>query len=150
MWKIRKRISEFLPNSPPPILEVTEPVIKAIELMRDKNRSAVLVVSEGRLVGIFTGRDFLERVAGPGLSSQTLLGEVMTRDPDTLSPADSIAYVIERMAGRGYRNVPIVVDGRPVGQLSVRDVISHLSTIFAGLESGDDRSSRDWIDLGGG
>jgi CBS domain-containing protein len=109
-------------------------------------------MASGDLVGIFTGRDFLNRVAAEKRKpAETLLGEVMTKAPETLGPDDCVSYAIDRMANGGFRNVPIVADGRPVAVISVRDVMTHLAEVFAEIEEGDaDDEMKDWVDIGGG
>jgi CBS domain-containing protein len=116
---------------PVPCVTVTPdaPVSQAVGLMAEEHLSSTMVVSEGVLVGIFTERDFLNRVAAAGLaSSTTVIRDVMTADPESLKATDSVGAAIDLMAVRGYRNVPIVDDARrPVGVLRVREVIAHLA-----------------------
>ena len=123
-------------------------VAQAVALMSDEHLSSTMVVENDVLVGIFTERDFLNRVAAAGLSpAQTLVRDVMTRDPKSLKASDSVGSAIDLMAGRGFRNVPIVDDlGRPVSVLRVREVIAHLAfqlrRVDASEESAFDSESR--------
>jgi len=127
---------------------------EAVAVMRTEKASCVLVTEGDELRGIFTERDFLVRVAAPGLPiAQTRVSEVMTANPETLQQPDSVAHGIHLMAEHGYRNVPIVDSaGSPVALLGVPEVVDHLDAIFSGDEDegdiypGDD----DWIDIGGG
>jgi CBS domain-containing protein len=108
-------------------------VHEAIERMLAGRRAGVLIVDAGgRLTGIFTERDVLTRVVGPGRDPRsTRLGEVMTRDPEALTAADRIAYAIHSMSVAGYRTVPLVdADRRPVGIVTVNDVIRWLAALF--------------------
>ena len=105
----------------------------AIERMLDRRQAGVLVVdAEGRLTGIFTERDVLTRVAGRGRDArQTRLGEVMTAHPDALTAGDRIAYAVHSMSVAGYRTVPLVdADRRPIGVVTVNDVIRWLAGLF--------------------
>ena len=111
------------------------------------------------MIGIFTGNDFLNRVAAAHLDpNATTLGEVMTVHPETLKRRDCVTYAINRMAVRGFRNVPIVDDdGKALGAITVWDVMRHLGEIFDEIESApklvdpaSDISSVTWIDTGGG
>jgi CBS domain-containing protein len=117
----------------PVCLRENATVQEAIERMLARRQAGVLIVdAEQRLIGIFTERDVLTRVAGRGRDSrQTTLGEVMTRDPDALGPADRVAYAVHSMSVAGYRTVPLVdAERRPLGVVTVSDVIRWLAGLF--------------------
>jgi CBS domain-containing protein len=108
-------------------------VHEAITEMGDKGRAAVVIVDEsGRLIGIFTERDLLRRVAVPGLDPrQTRLGDVMTPNPEALAPHDLIAYAINRLHHASYRTIPLVDSGRkPIGVMTVHDIVQWLADLF--------------------
>ena len=99
-------------------------VAEAANLMKKGNVGAVLVVDEGRLVGIFTERDALFRVVAPGLEpSKTKLCDVMTRDPTTVAPDETFGYALLLMHEKGFRHTPVVENGRPVGVVSARHAL---------------------------
>ena len=99
-------------------------VIAAARLMRDHNVGAVMVVEDGRLAGVFTERDALFRVIAEGRNvGTTALGEVMTRNPQTITPDKPFADALHLMYEGGFRHVPVVEDGRPVGMISARDAL---------------------------
>lgn len=99
-------------------------VLEAAKLMKRSKVGAVMVVENGRLVGIFTERDALFRVIADGRDAQhTQLSEVMTRSPQTLHPDRSFADALHIMHTGGFRHVPVVEDGRPVGMISARDAL---------------------------
>ena len=99
-------------------------VTEAALLMREKNIGATMVVQGDQLAGIFTERDALFRVVAPGLDGKTtLLAEVMTRNPQTLSPDDYFARALHLMHAGGFRHVPVVEDDRVVGMVSARDAL---------------------------
>jgi len=117
----------------PICLRETATVSEAIERMLARRQAGVLVVdAEGRLIGIFTERDVLTRVAGRGRDArQTRLAEVMTRDPEALGVNDRVAYAVHSMSVAGYRTVPLVdADRRPIGVATVNDVIRWLAGLF--------------------
>jgi CBS domain-containing protein len=117
----------------PVCLPATATVQEAIERMLLHRQAGVLVVDAGgRLAGIFTERDVLTRVAGQGREARrTMLGDVMTPDPEALGPADRVAYAVHSMSVAGYRTVPLVdADRRPVGVVTVSDVIRWLAGLF--------------------
>jgi len=124
---------QMLGPAEPICLPESAPVSDAIERMLSRRQAGVLVVdAEGRLAGIFTERDVLTRVAGRGRDArQTRLGEVMTAGPDALTAGDRIAYAVHSMSVAGYRTVPLVdADRRPVGVITVSDVIRWLAGLF--------------------
>ena len=99
-------------------------VTEAARLMKEGKVGAVLVVEEGRLVGIFTERDALFRVIAPGLDpAKTELRGVMTRDPTTVAPDETFGYALLLMHERGFRHTPVVENGRPVGVISARHAL---------------------------
>jgi len=123
----------LLSPAEPICLAETATVHEAIERMLARRQAGVLVVdAAGRLTGIFTERDVLTRVAGPGRDPrQTPLAAVMTRDPEALGPGDRVAYAVHSMSVAGYRTVPLVdAERRPVGVVTVGDVIRWLAGLF--------------------
>jgi CBS domain-containing protein len=104
-------------------LSPDDTVADAAALMAERRLGAVMVVERGRLAGIFTERDMVSRVVAGGRDpGATALAQVMTPDPDTLAPEDFAREALQRMAAKGYRHLPVVEDGRPVGMVSVRDL----------------------------
>lgn len=104
----------------PPETSVSE----AARLMARKKVSAVMVVEHGRLVGIFTERDAVYRVIAMGRDVRTTrLAEVMTPDPDTVTPEESFGYAMLMMHERGFRHAPVIENDRPVGIVSARHAL---------------------------
>ena len=99
-------------------------VAESARKMLDLNIAAVVVTGEGgKLTGIVTERDLTRRVLAKGLEAEkTTIGDIMTRDPDTLNPGDSAADALELMHTRHYRHLPVVDAGRVVGMVSIRDL----------------------------
>ncbi len=96
----------------------------AARRMAEAGTGAVLVVEDGRLTGIFTERDALFRVIATGRDTRaTTLGEVMTHDPRTVTPQESFGYALLLMHEHGFRHVPVVQGGVPVGMVSARDAL---------------------------
>ena len=96
----------------------------AAALMQEGRVGAVLVVEDGRLVGIFTERDAVYRVMAAGRDpSTTLLKDVMTADPLTVAPEETFGYALLLMHEKGFRHAPVVVDGRPIGVVSARHAL---------------------------
>lgn len=117
----------------PVCLPETTTVNEAVGRMLAGHQAAVLVVDrERRLVGIFTERDVLTRVVGKGFDPhQTLLSQVMTRDPEALSPQARVCYAVNRMSVAGYRTIPLVDNERhPIGIVTVNHFIKWLADLF--------------------
>jgi CBS domain-containing protein len=96
----------------------------AARLMAEKKVGAVMVVEDGGLVGIFTERDAVYRVIAQGRDARTTrLAEVMTPDPDTVTPEESFGYALLLMHERGFRHAPVIENGRPVGIVSARSAL---------------------------
>lgn len=99
-------------------------VAEAARLMRERAVGAVMVLDEGKLVGVFTERDALFRVVAESRDVQTTrLSEVMTSRPRTVSPDMAFSDALHIMHEGGFRHVPVVRDGRPVGMISCRDAL---------------------------
>ena len=154
MRRIQKTIDQFIADAPLPAVTPDDQVTAAMETMKTQRLDCVLVLEGDRLVGIFTERDFLNRVTAQQRNpAETRIRDVMTAEPETLRPHDAIPYAINRMVVRGFRNIPIVDDqGKAVAVLDVRDIISHLSEVFDDLVQGKviENEWDEWTDIGGG
>jgi len=81
-------------------------------------------VERERLTGIFTERDALFRVIAEGRDPQaTLVRDVMTRDPQTIAPERPFGHALHMMFEGGFRHVPVIENGQPVGVVSARDAL---------------------------
>jgi len=99
-------------------------VSDAVRLMKHANVGAVLVVDDGRLVGIFTERDAVYRVMALDRDPQaTRLAEVMTREPITVAPDDAFGAALLLMHENGFRHAPVLEDGRLIGVVSARNAL---------------------------
>lgn len=99
-------------------------VSNAAKLMAHKNVGAVLVVENERLVGIFSERDVVFRVIAQGLEAKTTtLTQVMTAAPKTLEPGKTYGHALLLMQENGFRHVPVVENGRPIGIVSSRNAM---------------------------
>ncbi len=100
---------------------------RAVELMRARRASAVLVVERARarrLLGIFTERDLVERALPARGWARARVDRFMTRAPEALRARDPLAYAVNKMSVGRFRHVPVVDEaGRPAGLLSARDVL---------------------------
>ncbi len=95
---------------------------QAAKLMRKHSVGAVLIIEDETLKGILTVNDMTYRVIAEGLDpDKTLLGEVMTPDPDTVSSDTTAIDALRLMQDGDYRHLPIVDGGRVLGLVSRRD-----------------------------
>jgi CBS domain-containing protein len=99
-------------------------VAAAAMLMAEKNVGAIMVVENDLLVGIFSERDAVFRVIAKGRDAKTtaLLG-VMTAAPKSLEPTKSYGHALLLMQENGFRHVPVVENGRPIGIISSRNAM---------------------------
>jgi CBS domain-containing protein len=99
-------------------------VLKACERMARKNTGAVLVVQDGRLMGIFTERDAVFRVIARRLDpATTCLAEVMTPSPLTIEPDRTFGYAMLLMHKNRFRHLPVIENGKPIGIVSARNAL---------------------------
>jgi CBS domain-containing protein len=105
-------------------LSAAASVREACELMATNHVGAVLVMEDGRLDGIFTERDALNRVLAARLDPDTTrIADVMTREPITLSPQTPVTEALRLMSEIGFRHLPIVDQEEVQGIISLRDFV---------------------------
>jgi CBS domain-containing protein len=118
---------------PPPAVTVNHsaPLSQAVAAMVGGNVGTVVVVDDqGRLSGIFSERDLLRRVPdADARAGKRLVNDFMTPNPETVAPDDSLAYALQKMDVGGYRHLPVVAEGAPVGMISVRDMVRHIAKL---------------------
>jgi CBS domain-containing protein len=103
-------------------VEASLPLAEAAKLMNERSVGAVLVLEHDRVAGIFTERDVLRAVA-LGHAADADVGAWMTHGPETIEPTDSVAHAASMMIHGGFRHLPVVDAGKPVGIVSIRDLM---------------------------
>ena len=99
-------------------------VADAAHMMKQHKVGAILVVDADQLVGIFTERDGLYRVVADQRDvRKTLLSEVMTANPQSIHPDEPFPRALHMMHTGGFRHVPVVENGTPIGIVSARDAL---------------------------
>lgn len=128
---VSERLTDAVSN-PPLILESDANLAQAIRLMQKQKRGCVLLVSSGKLAGIFTERDLLLKIAGHPIDvERAKVSDYMTRDPVALPADSSVAFALNRMVVEGFRHIPLVDDeGRPTAVVSMRELIEYLTDFF--------------------
>ena len=102
----------------------TTTISDAARLMKDHNTGALMVCDKKRLVGVFTERDALFRVTAEECNPKTtLLADVMTPNPQTIGPDKPLGHALHMMYEGGFRNVPVVDKGKPIGMVSAHDAL---------------------------
>jgi CBS domain-containing protein len=123
------RVSEILENKGGMVLsvDVNETVFDAISLMAQVNIGAVLVQKGDTIAGIFTERDYLQRIALQSRSSkQTRVGDVMTTPVISADPDDSVQQCMETMTTCHCRHLPVVHNGKLLGIVSIGDLVKKM------------------------
>ncbi len=116
-----RRMSDIIRRRPV-TLGGSASVQEACRLMHEHRIGAVLVTdADGRLEGIFTGRDVVRLLADGRSPAHTHLHAVMTREPAHLPPNHSALDALRLMHDGGFRHVPVVASGKLVGIVSAGD-----------------------------
>ncbi|HKG04952.1 MAG TPA: CBS domain-containing protein [Pedobacter sp.] len=124
-----KTVQQILNVKPLQVFSVTESssVLEALHLMMEKNISALLIIEDQKLLGIFTERDYARKIILHGKSSaETAIKEVMTADPITVSPADSIDLCMQIMTDKHIRHLPVADGDQVLGMVSIGDVVKFI------------------------
>jgi CBS domain-containing protein len=130
-----RTIREVIHNQRVLTLPPDASVRAAARAMAEHRVGSVMVVERDALVGIVTERDCLERVLAAGVDPDTTeVGAVMTRNVMTITPDHLLVNALHRMHDHGFRHMPVVEGGRPVGMVSVRDALGSDLIRFEGNE----------------
>ena len=102
-------------------------VYEALEIMVEKNVSALVVLENEKLVGIFTERDYARKVILKGKTSkEARIAEIMTEDLITVSPDSTIDSCMRLMTSRFIRHLPVIENDQLVGIISIGDVVKYI------------------------
>ena len=115
-------------------------VLEALQIMADKNVGALLVIDEGKLVGILSERDYARKVALKGKNAKdTFVREIMTERVSYVRPDETLEDCMAIMTDKHFRHLPVIDNGHLLGMISigdvVREVISKQKFIIAQLEN---------------
>ena len=121
-----KTINQILKSKSPEIYSVTRKtsVFDALTVMMNKNISALLIMENDVLLGIFSERDYARKIILQGKSSrETSIDDVMTKDLITISQHDSVDHCMQLMTDKHIRHLPIVDNGTVLGLISIGDIV---------------------------
>ena len=125
-----KTVAELLRAKPPrAIIKVTPElsVLEAIKVLASENIGAAVVMSGDRLAGILSERDYTRKVILKGRSSDTTrVEEIMTANVVVVSPRTKTRDCMAIMTEKNIRHLPVVDEGRVVGMVSIRDIVSDI------------------------
>jgi CBS domain-containing protein len=104
----------------------TSSVSDALKLLSEQQIGAVLVVEAGKIVGIFSERDFARKALSPEVNLDTPVGDLMVRGVYYVTPDQSVESCMALMTAKRFRHLPVLEDGKLVGVISVGDVIKQI------------------------
>jgi CBS domain-containing protein len=107
------------------------PVREVLARMRENSHDVCLIVDADQLLGIFTDRDVLRRVAAAPETWDEPVKAVMTPDPVTIGPESSAAEALRLMDNNHFRNLPVMThDGTLLGNMTHHAIIEFLAARF--------------------
>jgi CBS domain-containing protein len=102
-------------------------VYDALESLEEKNLGALLVLENGKLVGVFTERDYARKVILKGRSSKdTVVRDIMSPNPVYVSPDTTIDECMQIMTNKFIRHLPVIDRGDLIGIISIGDVVKFM------------------------
>ena len=108
-------------------LSPTDSVFAALQQLADHNVGAMMVMDSGKLVGVFSERDYTRKIALAGRSSKdTLVADIMTAQVLTVSPKSSTHHCMALMSEKKIRHVPVVDGDQVLGMISIRDLMNDI------------------------
>ena len=117
-------IHELVKDQETCVADVNDSVMCVASAMVERNIGAVPVLREGKLAGVFSERDLMRRIVVEGRDPNgTKVGDVMTRDPLTVTRDDDLEHCLRLMREHGFRHLPICEGGRLLGFVSLRDML---------------------------
>ena len=121
-----RTVRQLLESKAPEVFAIgpDQPVLDAIKLMADKCIGALLVIQDGRLVGIVSERDYARKVVLQGRASATTpVREIMTGSVVTVGLNDTCDHCMQIVTDRRIRHLPVVVGDAVLGVVSIGDLV---------------------------
>ena len=104
------------------------PAIEAIHKMREAHVGCALVIDNGKLLGIFTERDVLNKLTGKtAVAATTVVKELMSANPETLHETDSVATALNKMSMGRYRHIPVLKSDGTYVVTSIKHVLKYIA-----------------------
>lgn len=124
-----KPVSELLKTRDGTLWHVRpdDSVFAALELLAQYEVGALIVMEGGRLVGVFSERDYTRKVALQGRNSKdTRVAEIMTRNVITVTPKTGMRACMQLMSERKIRHLPVIDGDTVLGMISIRDILDEI------------------------
>ena len=124
-----KPVQELLNKRAPTLYQVGPEVMvfDALRLLADYGVGAMVVMDQGRLVGVFSERDYTRKVALQGRNSrETPVADIMTRDVVSVAPSTGTRACMTLMSQKKIRHLPVLDGTRVVGMISIRDIMDDI------------------------
>ena len=125
-----KNVTELLKSKPPRAMVTVKPedtVLEAIKVLAREDIGAAAVIADGKLVGIFSERDYTRKVILLGRHSEsTRIEEIMTRNVICVNPRTKTRDCMALMSEKNIRHLPVVDEGQLVGMVSIRDIVTDI------------------------
>ena len=124
-----KTVAELLRGKPARVVKVRpdQSVLDAIKVLATEDVGAAIVMVDDRLAGIVSERDYTRKVVLKGRSSETTrVEEIMTSNVIVVSPRTKARECMALMTEKSIRHLPVVDEGRVVGMVSIRDIVSDI------------------------
>jgi CBS domain-containing protein len=124
-----KTVAELLRAKRSRVVSVTpsQSVLEAIKVLAAEDIGAAIVMEGGSLAGIFSERDYTRKVILRGRSSDaTRVEEIMTANVIVVTPRTRTRECMQLMSEKNIRHLPVVDEGRVVGMVSIRDIVSDI------------------------
>ncbi len=125
-----KTVAELLRAKPARSVIAVKPedsVLDAIKILASENVGAAIVITGDRLAGIFSERDYTRKVVLQGRASNTTrVEEIMTSNVVVVSPRSNTRECMALMTDKNIRHLPVVDQGRVIGMVSIRDIVSDI------------------------
>jgi CBS domain-containing protein len=119
---LRQLEQEFLGVSP------DTPVSEVIQQMQQAHLGCALVLHQGKLIGIFTERDLLNKLTGKKASpAATAVRDLMSPDPEILRETDSVATAVNKMSMGRYRHIPVIKADGSYAVASIKHVLKYIA-----------------------
>jgi len=108
-------------------LKPQDSVFEALRRLADHDVGAMMVLDSGRLVGVFSERDYTRKIALVGKSSKdTAVKDIMTANVFTVAPSTRTKDCLALMSQKKIRHLPVVDEGKVVGMISIRDIMNDI------------------------
>ena len=124
-----KTVAELLRVKPSRVISVRpeQTVLEAIKILAQENIGAAIVMNGERIAGILSERDYTRKIVLKGRASDTTkVEEIMTPNVIVVSPRTKTRECMQLMTEKNIRHLPVVEEGRCIGMVSIRDIVSDI------------------------